>query len=92
MKIVIFSSIIVILGIFILSQTLQTENEVGTYLQKSIPFVGTDIPRIDGIDGEGIRIAVIDTGVDFNHPELFGWGEDGKVIGGYNFIQTGQPP
>ena len=40
----------------------------------------------------GIIVAVIDTGVDFNHPDLFGWGEDGKVIGGYNFIQTNQPP
>ena len=26
------------------------------------------------MDGTGIKIAVIDTGVDFNHPDLFGWG------------------
>ena len=47
---------------------------------------------MDGIDGTGIKIAVIDTGVDFNHPDLFGWGPDGKVIGGYNFIQENQLP
>ncbi len=81
-----------LLGIFILSHSLETENEIRTYLQRSVPFVGTDIPRIDGIDGTGIKIAIIDTGVDFNHPDLFGWGHEGKVIGGFNFIQEGRPP
>ena len=54
--------------------------------------MGVDIPRIDGIDGSGIKIAIIDTGVDFNHPDLLGWGPDGKVIGGYNFIHENQLP
>ena len=77
---------------FILSQPLQSENEIQTYLERSAPYVGAGIPRMDGIDGTGIKVAVIDTGVDFNHPDLFGWGSDGKVIGGYNFIQEDQPP
>ncbi|MCE2505405.1 MAG: S8 family serine peptidase [Nitrosopumilaceae archaeon] len=76
----------------ILSQSMYSENDIHTYLERSVPFIGTDIPRIQGIDGDGIKIAIIDTGVDFNHPDLFGWGPDGKVIGGYNFIQEGQPP
>ena len=88
--IVVFSLILVFCATLIFSQ-LQTENEIRTYLDRSIPYIGTEIPRIDGIDGTGIKIAVIDTGVDFNHPDLFGW-IDGKVIGGYNFIQDGEPP
>ena len=78
-------------GILILSQ-LETQNESELYLDRSVPYLGADIPRIEGIDGTGIKIAVIDTGVDYNHPDLFGWGPDGKVIGGYNFINESQPP
>ncbi len=89
---VIFSFIVVTLIGLVLTQVMNSENEIHTYLERSVPFVGTDIPRIQGIDGTGIKIAVIDTGVDYNHPDLFGWGPDGKVIGGYNFIQKGQPP
>ncbi|MCJ8306110.1 MAG: S8 family serine peptidase [Nitrosopumilus sp.] len=89
---VIFSVVLVFLVGFILSQPLESENEFQTYLKRSVPFIGTEIPRMDGIDGTGIKIAIIDTGIDFNHPDLFGWGPDGKVIGGYNFIQKDQPP
>ena len=89
---VVFSVVLVFLVGFILSQPLESENEFQTYLKRSVPYIGTEIPRMDGIDGTGIKIAIIDTGIDFNHPDLFGWGPDGKVIGGYNFIQKDQPP
>ena len=61
--IVVFSLILVFCATLIFSQ-LQTENEIRTYLDRSIPYIGTEIPRIDGVDGTGIKIAVIDTGVD----------------------------
>ena len=88
----IFSITLVILSMFIVSQSFQHENEIEAYIGNSVPYIGSEIPRIDGIDGTGIKIAIIDTGVDFNHPDLFGWGPNGKVIGGHNFIQENQLP
>jgi len=90
-SLLILSSMLIFSGILILSQ-LETQNESELYLDRSVPYLGADIPRIEGIDGTGIKIAVIDTGVDYNHPDLFGWGPDGKVVGGYNFINESQPP
>ena len=77
---------------FVVLELFHNPPEANLYLDKSAPFVGSEIPRSFGIDGEGIKIAVIDTGVDFNHPDLYGWGPEGKVIGGYNFIQDDEPP
>ncbi|MBT5200258.1 MAG: S8 family serine peptidase [Thaumarchaeota archaeon] len=88
---VIFSALVVFVAGFVFLQ-LDNQEKIETYLERSVPYVGTEIPRIQGINGEGIKIAVIDTGVDFTHPDLLGWGEDGKVIGGYNFISHGEPP
>lgn len=89
---IVFAFIVTISASLIILQSFESDDVFHTYLDKSVPFVGAGIPRLEGIDGNGIKIAVIDTGVDFNHPDLFGWGPDGKVIGGYNFIQEGTPP
>ena len=88
----IFSLVLVVLATLLVLQTSDSENNLELYLDKSVPFVGTDVLRGNGFDGEGIKIAVIDTGVDFNHPDLYGWGPEGKVIGGYNFIQESEIP
>lgn len=92
MKLVLFFVYIVSISISLIGLQFESYDNVHMYLDRSVPFVGTDIPRIEGMYGDGIKIAVIDTGVDFNHPDIFGWGPDGKIIGGYNFIQEGKPP
>lgn len=42
------------------------------------------------IKGKGIKIGIIDTGIDYTHPSLgSGFGPGKKVAGGYSFVQDG---
>lgn len=46
-----------------------------------------------GVTGKGIRIGIIDTGVDYNHPDLGGGlGPGFKVKGGYDFVNGDSDP
>ncbi len=55
-------------------------------------LVGVKAARLDGLDGQGIKIGVIDTGIDYNHPDLLGYGPSGKVIGGYDYVNANEKP
>ncbi|KAH7303280.1 peptidase S8/S53 domain-containing protein [Stachybotrys elegans] len=60
-------------------------NDTGVYA----PHVMTGVDKLhaEGFTGEGITIAVIDTGVDYHHPALGGcFGEGCKVAYGYDLV------
>jgi len=50
-------------------------------------LIGADSVWTDpGVDGEGMYVGILDTGVDYNHPDLGGGlGLDYKVVAGYDF-------
>ena len=89
-KKVFFISVIFVVSL-IISQFYEDE-KVQVFLDKSAPYIGVEHAIESGFDGTGIKIAVIDTGVDYNHPDLFGFGNDGKVIGGYDFVDNDNSP
>lgn len=46
------------------------EATASDYPENYIPLPGIDGLRKDGITGQGVNVGVIDTGVDYNHPDL----------------------
>ena len=90
-KFIILFSVLVI-NMIIGVQFFENQRDFQTYLDKSGPYIGTKTAIESGFDGTGITIAVIDTGVDYNHPDLFGLGDQGKVIGGYDYIDKDSTP
>ncbi|GFN41680.1 MAG: peptidase S8/S53 subtilisin kexin sedolisin [Marine Group I thaumarchaeote] len=88
---VIFSVIVTVIAATLVFQ-LNFDNKLEIMVDISGPYVGTTFPNDLGYDGEGIKIAVIDTGVDHLHPDLFGFGPGGKIVGGYNFVDESKMP
>lgn len=71
-------------------------DEIATYhaaLEESVPFIGAGSVRgildADGhrLTGEGVKVAVIDTGIDYTHPDLMR-----NFKGGYDLIDSDDDP
>ena len=68
-------------------------------LEKSSELVGaTETHNLmtdsgEPITGKGVVVAILDTGVDYNHPDLGGTiGPNQKVIGGFDFVDNDGDP
>lgn len=66
-----------------------SEDEINPHMMDSAPHIGADKAWDTGYTGKGVTVAVIDTGVDYNHPDLknrFG------SYKGYDFVDNDADP
>ncbi len=84
---ILFFVILIFTGAILLSNQLQSTEDVSILVNDSGPFIGTSMPHQSGYDGSGITISIIDTGIELNHPDF-----DDKIIGGYDFIDDDETP
>jgi minor extracellular serine protease Vpr len=57
-------------------------------MSTALAMTGADIAQSElGLSGQGIRVAIMDTGIDYMHPDLGeGWGSGYRVVAGYDFV------
>ncbi|PYY27001.1 S8 family serine peptidase [Paenibacillus illinoisensis] len=71
----------------------------------SVPYLGIDTLHEEGITGKGVKVGVLDTGIDYHHPDLTGAykgyrahdGEDPKqvdpaTVKGWDFVDNDADP
>ncbi|QED48137.1 S8 family serine peptidase [Cytobacillus dafuensis] len=62
------------------------DREITTSVE-SIPYLKIDKLHEEGITGDGVKVAVLDTGIDYNHPDL-----KDAYKGGYDFVDNDNDP
>jgi len=82
-----FLIILISISAVLISNQLQSTDNISILVNNSGPFIGTSISYQNGYDGSGIVVSIIDTGIDLNHPDL-----EGQIIGGYDFVDNDEMP
>ena len=65
----------------------QNETSTSSKMMDSIPQIHVDRLHAENITGEGIKVGVLDTGIDYNHPDL-----KDVYKGGYDYIDNDSNP
>ena len=68
--------------------SIGADAEVHAVLNNSVPFINADQVHNLGVTGQGVTIAVLDTGIDTNHPDML----DNVAAGAFTFLDNGGAP
>ena len=80
-------------------KAIYPDRKVHALLANSVPLIhASDVWQLqdsngNNVTGEGVFVAVLDTGVDYMHPDLGGgFGPEYKVVGGFDFANNDSDP
>lgn len=68
-------------------ESLNEENSTSKAVPPALPHLGVDKLHDENISGQGIKVGVLDTGIDYNHPDL-----KDVFKGGYDFVDNDADP
>jgi subtilisin family serine protease len=74
-------------------ESITPDRKLKVFLDDSVPLINADdvweLHDKQGSDltGEGINIAIVDTGIDYNHPDI-----KDNYVGGYDFVNNDNDP
>ncbi|WZX99717.1 S8 family serine peptidase [Bacillus sp. FSL W7-1360] len=63
------------------------DDVVEPLMANSLPHLGITDMHVDGVTGAGIKVGVLDTGIDYHHPDL-----TNAYKGGYDFVDGDDDP
>lgn len=69
------------------SESINEENSTTKTVPPALPFIGVDKLHNENIKGQGIKVGVLDTGIDYNHPDL-----KDVYKGGYDLVDNDADP
>lgn len=71
----------------VLTVDLGPVDEASPELIHALAMTGAQAAQDSGLTGAGVKVAVMDTGIDYHHPDLGGsFGAGQRVVTGYDFV------
>ena len=88
-----FFSLLVV-GVFsiVITNFVSLEENFELLLDNSGPYIGAEFPKQLGFTGDGIRIGVIDTGINLEHPDFFNSDQLSRFLKGHDFVENDSIP
>ena len=88
----VFTLLIAGLFSFVITNFVTLDENYELLLDNSGPYIGAEFPKQLGFTGNGIKIGVIDTGINLSHPDFFNQDGTSRFLKGYDFVDNDTIP